>query len=134
MSTDSQPFDITTTAIIFDPASNAHTRDLSPTFFQDLDSFGDFGGHILVMQFSFDETWSTWEVHPHGDEVVYLLSGATDLILRDGKAERTVRADKPGSYVVIPKGAWYTAHPLEPTSMLFLTPGAGTLNAESPPV
>ena len=44
-----------------------------------------------------------------------------------------VRVSEPGTYVVVPKGAWHTARPHAATTMLFVTPGEGTLNAESPP-
>ncbi len=49
-----------------------------------------------------------------------------------GEAPRTVRVNQPGSYVMVPKSAWHTARPLEPTSMLFVTPGEGTLNQTEP--
>ena len=84
------PHDLAETPVIMAPAGDAHPRTRSPTFFEDLDEFGDFRGHIMVMRFEFDEDWPTWEMHPEGDELVYLLSGSTDMVLRDGSGERTV--------------------------------------------
>jgi hypothetical protein len=54
-------------------------------------------------------------------------------VLKAGADERVVRVSEPGSYVVVPKGAWHTARPHAPTTLLFVTPGEGTLNAEQPP-
>jgi mannose-6-phosphate isomerase-like protein (cupin superfamily) len=80
----------------------------------------------------FDEAWPTWEIHPHGDEFVYLFEGDTDMVLKTGDGEVTLRLDTPGAYVVVPNGTWHTARPYAPTRMLFVTPGEGTLNQELP--
>ena len=128
------PFNIDTTALIFRPDNTAATKTRSPTFYQEMEAeFGGFADHILIQQFSFTEAWPTWEMHPEGDEFVYLLSGDTDLVLHDPDGEDAVlRVNEPGSYVVVPKGVWHTARPHTRTAMLFVTPGEGTLNAENP--
>jgi quercetin dioxygenase-like cupin family protein len=36
--------------------------------------------------------------------------------------------DNPGDTVIVPRGAWHTAKIAGTTSMLFITPGEGTLN------
>ena len=88
--------------------------------------------HLLFSRFSFDAPWPTWEIHPHGDEFVYLLSGDTDFVLHTDTGEEVVRINEPGSYVMVPKNTWHTARPHAPTTMLFVTPGEGTLNSETP--
>ena len=87
---------------------------------------------MLVQRFAFDEPWPTWEMHPAGDEMVYLLSGNTDFVLWVDSEEKVVSINEPGSYVIVPRGTWHTARPHEPTDMLFFTPGECTLNAEQP--
>ena len=76
--------------------------------------------------FTFSEPWSTWERHPAGEEVVMLLSGAATLVLEESGQERTVPLDEPGAYVLVPRNTWHTARTTLPTTLLFLTPGAGT--------
>ena len=133
MATDPGPHPLNAVPFILAPSGVGTPKPMSPTFFSDLDEdFGDFAGHVLVMRYSFSEPWPTWEVHPNGDEFVYLLEGDTDFVLWENGQERIVRVDQPGSYVVVPQGAWHTARPHAPTTMLFVTPGQGTLNAERP--
>lgn len=118
---------------ILGPDGQGTNKAVSNTFYQELDEdFGGFAGHVLIQRFSFADPWPTWEMHPEGDEFIYLLEGDTDFVLSEGGTERTVRINEPGSYVVVPKGAWHTARPHAPTTLLFVTPGEGTLNAEEP--
>lgn len=80
----------------------------------------------LMTAFRFFEPWSTWERHPAGEELVMLLSGAATLVLEESGKEREVSLSRPGSYVLVPANVWHTARTAVPTTMLFLTPGAGT--------
>ncbi len=128
------PHDLNRVRFILGPDGKGTSKPVCEKFYQELDEeFAHFGGHVLIQQFSFDSPWPTWEMHPEGDEFVYLLKGDTDFVLRQDGTERTVRVREPGSYVLVPKGAWHTARPHAPTSLLFVTPGEGTLNARTPP-
>lgn len=101
--------------------------DVGPDFWATIEDRTDLHGGRLAMVFDFTEDWPTWERHPAGDEVVYLLSGAMDFIVDEGGERRKVEL-RGRQAVVVPKGAWHTADVLEPSSALFLTPGAGTVN------
>ncbi|HIG42907.1 MAG: cupin domain-containing protein [bacterium] len=130
---DTGPHRLDKVRTILSPDGAAHLKTDSPTFYADLDNeFGDFSGHMLCSQHSFDEPWGVWEIHPHGDEWVYLLSGDTDFVLMVDGEEETIRVSTPGTYVIVPKGVWHTAKPHSPTTMLFVTPGQGTINALEP--
>jgi quercetin dioxygenase-like cupin family protein len=79
----------------------------------------------MVCMFAQSETWTTWERHPAGDELVLLLDGRIDLIQEiDGEEVRTEL--RPGQAVINPPGVWHTADVHEPGRGLFITPGAGT--------
>jgi mannose-6-phosphate isomerase-like protein (cupin superfamily) len=80
----------------------------------------------LMSAFTFSEPWATWERHPAGEELVMLLSGAATLVLEESGEERAVFLREPGAYVLVPRNVWHTARTTVPTTMLFLTPGAGT--------
>ncbi|MBD8530535.1 MULTISPECIES: cupin [unclassified Massilia] len=79
----------------------------------------------LIAEFAFTEDWPTWEMHPHGDEFVYLLSGAVELLLEQDGNLVTVALNGAGA-VVVPRGVWHTARVLAPSRMLHVTRGAGT--------
>ena len=128
------PHDLDAVRFIFGPTGEGTTKATSPAFYEELDQqFESFRGHLLIQRFTFDEPWPTWEVHPEGDEFVYLLEGDTDFLLRRDGVDSSIRVSEPGSYVVVPKGTWHTARPYTSTTMLFVTPGEGTLNEVEPP-
>ncbi|MFY0665082.1 MAG: cupin domain-containing protein [Natronospirillum sp.] len=126
----SEAFNLTDVFAVLKPDLSVETVNVSPTIYEELDEkFDQFRSHVLVAQYAFTEDWPTWERHPAGDEIVVLLSGKADMMLRvDGKDER-VSLNQPGSYVVVPAGVWHTARVAEKTRMLFVTPGEGTENS-----
>ena len=50
----------------------------------------------LVMVFDCDRDWPTWEMHPAGDEVVVLISGAATFVLRLPTGDQTQDLTRPG--------------------------------------
>jgi mannose-6-phosphate isomerase-like protein (cupin superfamily) len=122
--------DLASTFVVIGPDQSATQVAVTPAIYEELDrNFDGFRGRYLVAQYSFDGDWPTWEIHPKGDEVVVLLSGAADLVLDEGGKHRVVKLAKPGEFVVVPKATWHTARIATPTTMLFVTPGEGTENA-----
>ena len=79
----------------------------------------------LVSEYEFTSDWSTWEMHPNGDEFVYLLSGAIKLLLEESKETRSLSLVGTGA-VVVPRGVWHTAKVSAPSRVLHVTLGAGT--------
>lgn len=122
-------FDLTSTFVVLGPQHEAIPVAVTPAIYEELDKqFDNFRGQLLVSSFSFDSDWSSWEVHPAGDEIVCLLSGNATLVLdRDG-GEEVIHLRDPGSFVIVPKGTWHTARTSVATKMLFVTPGEGTQN------
>lgn len=102
------------------PVSESFWTDLANNAFPQLEQ------GRLMSAFTFSEPWSTWERHPAGEELVLLISGAATLVLEEASVERAVSLSTPGAYVLVPRNVWHTARTSEPTTMLFLTPGAGT--------
>jgi quercetin dioxygenase-like cupin family protein len=77
-------------------------------------------GRILSV-FDYTTTWSWWERHPAGDELVYLISGDIELLLDDPAGARTL-ALQPGQAAIVPAGAWHRAVVLSPSQLMFVTP------------
>ena len=80
----------------------------------------------LVSLFRFEESWTSWEMHPAGDEVVCCLQGRMTLHqeLPDG-SEQTYELG-PGEYAINAPGVWHTADAVAPVVVLFITAGKDT--------
>jgi quercetin dioxygenase-like cupin family protein len=70
-------------------------------------------------------TWTHWERHPAGDEVVYLLSGRVDVV-QDHDGTEVAIPMRAGDAIINPKGVWHRGVVHEPGHALFITPGLGT--------
>lgn len=101
---------------------------VTETFWQELGSgaWPQLAQGRLLSAYSFSEPWAVWERHPAGEELVLLLSGAATLVLEEAHGEREILLQAVGAYVLVPKDVWHTARTTVPTTLLFLTPGAGT--------
>lgn len=67
------------------------------------------------------------EVHPDGDEFLYLVSGTMKLILDDGDeravgSETTVHLGSGDAYIV-PRGVWHRLDSVESSFLIHVTPG-----------
>ena len=121
--------DLSADFVVLDPQQRAIPVTRTDTLYEELDErFNAFKSHWLTAVHEFDEDWPTWEVHPAGDEVVVLLSGAATLVVESDDGEQSVTLTRPGSYVIVPRGVWHTARIAGGARMLFVTPGAGTEN------
>lgn len=121
------PAHLASTFVVLEPDQSAVPVPVTATIWQDLNrNFANFKGRVLVSCFSFDKDWDTWEMHPAGDEIVCLLSGRASFEF-EGRGH-VADLSEPGSYVIVPKGTWHTAHTDVPTRMVFITAGEGTQN------
>lgn len=87
---------------------------------------GDGAEGRLMTMHSFSESWTSWEMHPLGSEVVLCTEGQIALIqeLTDG-AIKTITLNA-GEYAINPPGVWHTADVEGEATALFITAGAGT--------
>jgi mannose-6-phosphate isomerase-like protein (cupin superfamily) len=127
MKAEPKQLDLKSTFVVIEPDQSALPVDVTPTLYEELNArFDGFSGRLLVSSFSFDSDWSSWEMHPAGDEIVCLLSGEAEMILEHSGARDSMSLREPGSYVIVPKGTWHRAKTKVATNMLFVTPGQGT--------
>jgi mannose-6-phosphate isomerase-like protein (cupin superfamily) len=80
----------------------------------------------IVSLFRFEEPWTSWEMHPAGDEVVCCLQG--QMTLHQDLPDGTEQSHElgPGEYAINPAGTWHTADAAGPVVALFITAGKGT--------
>jgi mannose-6-phosphate isomerase-like protein (cupin superfamily) len=67
------------------------------------------------------------EVHPDGDELLYLVSGVVEVVLDDGD-QQTVGTETSvvlgaGDAFVVPRGVWHQVLVIEPAYFVHVTPG-----------
>ena len=82
----------------------------------------------LVSLFRFEESWTSWEMHPAGEEVVCVLQGHMTLHQELPDGSKQSWALGPGEYAINPRGTWHTADADEPVVALFITAGKDTTN------
>lgn len=91
---------------------------------------GDGTEGRLVSQYTFTEDWTSWEMHPAGEEVVICTAGQITLVQEfpDGRIVQTPLAA--GEYAINPRGVWHTADVPERATAIFITAGEGTRHRE----
>lgn len=81
----------------------------------------------LVAPHRFTENWPSWEVHPHGAELVLCAGGEIELIQEVGGEEQHIPLRK-GDYAINPPGVWHSANVVQLAEVLFITVGHETEN------
>ncbi len=113
--------------IVLSPDKTAFIEQADSTLYERLDqTYADFKGHDLVSCYEFESDWDSWEVHPHGDEVVLLIYGDITFVLKFEIDEVEISLVNQGQYLIVPKGVWHTAKTKTKSKVLFITPGQGT--------
>jgi len=88
---------------------------------------GNFHHEYLVTTSEYHADWPSWEMHPNGDEIVCLLSGAATFVLeRHDDTQDLVELRQSGSFAFVPRGTWHTARITGEARFLFITAGEGT--------
>lgn len=66
-----------------------------------------------------------WEMHPDGDELLYVIQGAITVVLEREGGEDVSEVDT-GKMFVVPRGVWHRVRVRTPGKLLFCTPGPRT--------
>jgi len=64
------------------------------------------------------------EMHPDGDELLFLHSGRVTVVLDEAEPPRRVTLE-PGQAIVVPRGVWHRVLLDEPSQLIHITPGPG---------
>lgn len=79
----------------------------------------------MVIIFDAEGSWTSWERHPAGDELVVCLAGRITMI-RDVDGQPEPVELRPGEAMINPASVWHTADIEGPARILTITPGIGT--------
>jgi mannose-6-phosphate isomerase-like protein (cupin superfamily) len=116
-------FDLFSTYVHLEDRGAATPIEVGPQFWQR--DVGRYEDGRLMFAYHFEKDADHWEVHPEGEELVCVLSGAVDFVLEEPGGERTVALRGGDSYLV-PRGVWHRQIVRTPGDLLFVTPGKGT--------
>ncbi len=119
-------FDLRKTYVNLDPNGTAERIDVTEDFWTQLSTgVRRLDGYLITVS-DIRNDMPHWEMHPNGNEVLYLLSGKLDILIEQAGREQRIplRAEDPG--LVVPAGAWHRAVVVEPARMMFVTWGEGT--------
>jgi mannose-6-phosphate isomerase-like protein (cupin superfamily) len=110
------------------------TAEVEPAFTGDLQWYEAYGSRHaddgvdgrLVSMYRFTSNWDSWEVHPHGSEVVLCVAGSMTLHQEKRDGSRATVTLGPGQYAINEPGTWHTADVEEEATAVFITSGMGT--------
>jgi mannose-6-phosphate isomerase-like protein (cupin superfamily) len=122
-------FDLASTYVCLAPDGSASTLEVKPDFWETIDEQRGLAEGRLVTLFHSNADWHHWEMHPHGEEVLVLLSGRMTMIFDDGKKEERFDLVE-GRACVVPRGVWHRAIVPVPSRLLGITYGRGTEHRE----
>jgi len=80
----------------------------------------------LVSMHTFARSWNSWEMHPHGSELVLCTSGQITLLQEHPNGSLNKRVLDAGQYAVNPPLVWHTADVQIASTAVFITAGFGT--------
>ena len=122
-------FDLASTYVCLSPSGRASTIEVTPEFWATIDERDDLTEGRLVSAFACDADWPHWEMHPHGEEILVLLSGKMTMVLEERGEERRVEL-REGRACIVPPGTWHRAIVHVPSKLLAITYGRGTEHRE----
>lgn len=125
---DAKPQNLTRTYVQLRADATSELLAVDAGFWERLSAgkLGSFRREFMVACFEFDGEWSHWEMHPNGDEIVVLMSGSVTFVFERAYGIEDLVLEKPGEFVVVPKGVWHKAKAHSASCAMFITPGEGT--------
>lgn len=120
------PFTLDQTYVHLTTNGAATPIPVTPDFWATIGTRLELHEGFLVTRSRATEDWPHWEMHPEGEEILILLSGAIDLLLDDGERQWTVELRPSANTWINRRGVWHRALVREPSELLFLTAGWNT--------
>jgi mannose-6-phosphate isomerase-like protein (cupin superfamily) len=122
-----QTFDLAGTFIHLRDGGDAEQVELTPAFWGG-STAGKPHYDRLVGAFDFDSSEdlhsSMQEMHPEADEVLFLVSGAIDVVLQEANEERTLALEA-GQAAIVPRGMWHRLVVRQAGRLLFINSRTG---------
>lgn len=128
-----KPLLIADNFVALDDTNGARALNVDANFWESLEKgeFGDFSR--LISYFEFESDWETWEIHPSGEEFVYLIEGEVELILESNGVTSDLVMDKANTFIIVPKGTWHTANVRKPSKCFLSRRAKGQRSGQDNP-
>lgn len=81
-------------------------------------------GHTIDAPLLTREPPHDGEMHPDGDELLFLVAGRVTVVIEDEDPPREVPLAR-GQATIVPQGVWHKLRLHEPSQILYVTPGPG---------
>lgn len=119
-------FDLSRTFVHLRDGGDAEPVEVGPAFFRDSSASGRYDRLVGVFDFQTDADLhsSMQEMHPAADELIYLVSGAIDVVLEENGEERSVALEE-GCAAIVPCGVWHRLVMRRPGRLLFVNSRSG---------
>jgi oxalate decarboxylase/phosphoglucose isomerase-like protein (cupin superfamily) len=119
--TDDTGFDLTGTYLFLSASGDTDAVPVDDNFWDRIRSREAHCGDRLMGALRITEDPSHWEVHPDGEEILFLRSGSMDVILQEDGKERVVKLRDSG-VCIIPRGVWHKQIVHSSCEFAFITP------------
>lgn len=121
-----QALDLSSTFVHLSNAGDAEPVKATPSFWRDSATRGRYDRLVGSLEFNSSEDLhsSMQEMHPEADELIFLVSGAIDVVLEEAGAERGLPLEA-GQAAIVPRGVWHRLVVRQPGKLLFINSRAG---------
>jgi mannose-6-phosphate isomerase-like protein (cupin superfamily) len=113
------------TYLLIDDGPRVTRVEGGPAFWAGIETRDDLADKRLMLVSHQDGAGLHWEMHPAGDEILFLVSGALDVVMEIDGGERQIPLQA-GATAIVPAGIWHTLDVHVAGDLLSITRGAGT--------
>ena len=119
-------FDLSRTFVHLANSGHAEPVRITPSFWRESSSSALYDRLVGAFDFnsSQDLHSSMQEMHPEADELLFLVSGAIDVLLEEAHSERTISLVA-GQAAIVPRGVWHRLVLRRPGKLLFVNSRTG---------
>jgi mannose-6-phosphate isomerase-like protein (cupin superfamily) len=120
-------FDLSRVFVHLRDGGDAETVKITKSFWTSSSvASGKYDRILGAFEFASDEDLhaAMQEIHPNSDEVLYLVSGALDVLLEQPGGEQRIPLES-GQFAIVPRGVWHRLTMRAPGKLVFINSRTG---------
>ena len=124
--------DLSRTFVHLSNSGDLEQVELTPSFWRDSSSRALYDRLVGTFDFNSSEDLHSamQEMHPEADELIFVVSGAIDVILQEGDSEQVIPVVA-GEAAIVPRGVWHRLVMRKPGKLLFVNSRTGMQSRET---